>query len=49
MQYAKDHLNFLHPSDAGKFTFRMPESLEKVFKTKPPIPASFDDINANRV
>ena len=28
LQYAVDHLNFLHPFDAGKFTFRMPESLE---------------------
>ena len=48
-QYAIDHLNFLHPSDAGKFTFRMPESLEKVFANKPPISATFDDINANRI
>ncbi len=48
-QYAIDNLNFLHPSDAGKFTFRMPESLGKVFATKPPIAAPFDDINANRV
>jgi len=49
LQYAMDHLNFLHPNDAGKFTFRMPESLEKVFENKPPVCSSFDDINANRV
>ena len=49
LEYAKTHLHFLHPNDAGKFTFRMPDSLEKVFETKPPKCAAFDDINAHRI
>jgi len=47
--YAIEYLNFLHPNDAGKFTFRMPDSLKKVFETNPPQCAAFDDINAHRV
>jgi hypothetical protein len=43
MQYAQEHLNFLHPADSNKFQYRMTDSLAKAFSTKPPQCAAFED------
>ena len=42
--YAIENLQFLHPLDGAKLTYRMPEALAKVFSTNPPLPSDFNDI-----
>ena len=43
-EYAKKHFQFLHPLDGNKLQYRMPDALEKVFSTNPPLPSAFNDI-----
>ncbi len=43
-EYAREHFQFLHPLDGSKLQYRMPDALEKVFSTQPPLPNAFDDI-----
>lgn len=43
IDYAKEHLHFLHPSDGNKFQHRMTDCLEKAFSTKPPQCVPFQD------
>ncbi|MCK5111093.1 MAG: hypothetical protein KAQ94_06190 [Arcobacteraceae bacterium] len=43
-EYARVHFQFLHPLDGSKLQYRMPDALEKVFSTHPPLPSAFNDI-----
>ncbi len=43
-EYAREHFHFLHPLDGHKLQYRMPDALEKVFSTHPPLPCAFNDI-----
>jgi hypothetical protein len=44
-KYAIEHLQFLHPIQTGRFSSNMNSAVKSCFKTIPPMPSAFDDIN----
>jgi hypothetical protein len=44
--YSVEHLQFMSPSQTGRFSSNMGLSIKKAFSTVPPLPAAFDDITA---
>jgi len=44
--YAVENLQFLSPTQTGRFSTNMPSAIRNVFKQYPPMPSAFDDLKS---